>query len=90
MFVVNNRTAFEQRYGRSSEVAGAYTDSRLDNDGERLRLVDRDSETIVEVSYQPIAPWPSLGLEQALHLKDPSARIDVNDPGFVACGTSEF
>jgi hypothetical protein len=81
MFVVNNRTAFEQRYGRSSEVAGAYTASRLDNDGERLRLVDRDSETIVEVSYQPIAPWPSLGLEQALHLKDPSARIDLNDPG---------
>ncbi len=81
ILVVNDRMAFEQRYGQSSSIAGSYTDSRLDNDGERLRLVDRNFCKIVEVNYAPQAPWPLLGKsDQALSLIGPAVDMDLNDP----------
>jgi len=81
LLIVNDRTAFEKRYGQSNQIAGSYTDSRLDNDGELLRLVDRDSETMVDVTYAPEAPWPLLGSDQALYLREPVAGADLDNPG---------
>ena len=81
LWVVNDLAAFQYRYGDGWRVAGSYVDSRLDNDGERLRLADRRGGTIFEVFYRPAAPWPTLnvGQDQLLRLREPKVGDDFND-----------
>jgi len=47
-----NPTAFVERYGAGRRVAGPFT-GRLDNAGERLRLVDAANEEIEDFEYDP-------------------------------------
>ena len=48
--IVENRAAFEARYGTGRPVVGVY-DGDLDNSGERLRLEDRTGATILDFFY---------------------------------------
>ncbi len=53
MVIVANPTAFESRYGPGLPVAGAYL-GRLDNGGERIRVLDPVGEEILDFRY---ADW---------------------------------
>ena len=48
--VVRNLAAFTSRYGAGAGIAGQYTGS-LENNGERLQLVDASGEEILDFSY---------------------------------------
>ena len=50
ILVVKNINAFVARYGNSSRIAGVYTGS-LDNNGERIVLIDASGEEILDFSY---------------------------------------
>jgi hypothetical protein len=49
--VVQNRNAFEARYGTNINIAGQYS-GRLDNAGERITLEDAIGQTILDFSYK--------------------------------------
>ncbi len=49
--VVQNRDAFESRYGSAVNVAGEYT-GRLNNGGERIKLEDGNSRVILDFNFQ--------------------------------------
>jgi hypothetical protein len=49
--VVQDRNAFEARYGRNINIAGQYS-GRLDNAGERITLEDAIGRTILDFSYK--------------------------------------
>ncbi|HUV64536.1 MAG TPA: lamin tail domain-containing protein, partial [Sedimentisphaerales bacterium] len=49
--VVEDRSAFESRYGRRANIAGQYS-GRLNNAGERIRLEDAVGRTILDFSYK--------------------------------------
>jgi hypothetical protein len=59
VLVVQNRVAFEQRYGIGLPIAGEYT-GRLSNAGERVAIVDAVDNVIFEMTYLTTAPWPAL------------------------------
>ena len=50
VLIVKNPNAFASRHGNALLVAGAYTGS-LENQGEKLRLVDAANEEILEFAY---------------------------------------
>ena len=50
VLVVKNRAAFESRYGTGLPIAGEYT-GNLDNAGERIVLVGRYGEPILDFAY---------------------------------------
>lgn len=52
MVVAENAAAFTSRYGNSRRVLGNYL-GRLDNAGERVRLVDAFNEEIEDLRYEP-------------------------------------
>ena len=49
--IVQDKTAFEARYGTQINIAGQYT-GRLANGGERIRLEDAIGQTILDFSYK--------------------------------------
>ena len=49
--IVSDQAAFEQRYGASINILGAYT-GNLDNGGEQLDLVDATNSTIQKFNYR--------------------------------------
>jgi len=51
ILVVENRTAFEAKYGAGRYIAGEYSGS-LDNGGERIRLEDALGGTILDFDYK--------------------------------------
>lgn len=55
LVVVASTTAFAARYGASVPVAGQYV-GRLDNGGERLRLVDAQGEEILDFGFKDWFP----------------------------------
>jgi hypothetical protein len=55
--VVQDRNAFEDRYGSNINIAGQYS-GRLDNAGERITLVDATGRTILDFNYED--SWYSL------------------------------
>jgi hypothetical protein len=62
VLVVRSRTAFEAVYGLGKPIAGEFAnDSKLDNDGETLKLDDAGNSTIFEFHYEPAFPWPVAG-----------------------------
>ncbi len=69
--VVQDHIAFESRYGRRPNVAGQYS-GRLDNAGERIRLQDAASQTILDFSYKD--GWRSIadGKGFSLTVTDPA------------------
>ncbi|MBE7502579.1 MAG: lamin tail domain-containing protein [Verrucomicrobiales bacterium] len=59
--VVADPEAFRFRYGpeAAARVAGAFGgDTHLNNEGERLTLVDAASTVLVDLTYRTTAPWP--------------------------------
>ena len=49
--VVNDLASFQTKYGTGPSIAGEYTDSKLDNGGERIRLADATCQTILDFRY---------------------------------------
>src|SRR5437879_1298410 len=52
VLIVKNASALNARYGGSLPVAGVFT-GNLDNNGERLQLLDASNEEILDFSYDP-------------------------------------
>ncbi len=79
LLLVNNRSAFEFRYGTNLPVAGEYS-GQLDNGGESLQLVDSFGGIILEFRYDDAPPWPTQadGLGHSLEIVDPGG--DYSDP----------
>jgi hypothetical protein len=77
--IASNKQEFDNRYG--FDAFGEY-EGQLDNDGERLRIVNANGDTIVSVRYNDDPPWPwepdSLGY--SLVLTNPADNDDPNDP----------
>ena len=71
--VVQNRDAFELRYGASINVLGQFASGRLSNGGENLTLVDSQSQNILDFSYGDSDPWP-------IRADGHGATIEVIDP----------
>ncbi len=51
VLVVQDQIAFEAKYGQGLNVAGQYS-GRLDNGGERIRLLDAIGQTILDFRYE--------------------------------------
>jgi hypothetical protein len=79
LLVVNNRAAFEFRYGTGHPIAGEYS-GRLDNAGERIQILDTQDRPVLDFSYGTLAPWPISpdGTGPSLEVRDPNG--DLNDP----------
>ena len=75
--IVNNRSAFELRYGTGHNVLGEFDNTKLSNAGENLTLVDFTNNPLVDFSYNDNDPWPEAadGIGATLELIDP-----VNTP----------
>src|SRR4029453_480546 len=58
VLVVQNRAAFEYRYGVGLPIAGEYT-GRLSNAGERIAVADAADNILFEITYGTAAPWPA-------------------------------
>ena len=69
--VVQDRDAFEARYGSTINIAGQYS-GRLDNAGERITLADAIGRTILDFSYED--GWHSItdGIGFSLTIIDPT------------------
>ena len=81
--IVRDLAAFEAVYGPGHPVAGVMgEDSRLDNSGERLKLVDAEGDTIQEFAYDDAFPWPAAadGSGYSLTLIRPEERPDPGQP----------
>ncbi len=78
--IVRNQAAFELRYGRDHAILGQYS-GRLDNNGERLELVDGAGATLFAVSYNDNDPWPVVadGVGATLELGDPNTPLPLQD-----------
>lgn len=60
VLVVRDLAAFEAAHGSGHPVAGVFANtSRLNNDGETIKLEDALSGTIKEFTYNDVAPWPT-------------------------------
>lgn len=92
VILVSNFAAFSHRYGSaaSDRVAGEFANgTKLDNAGERLLLIDAAGATILDFTYDDIAPWATAadGGGTSLHWIDgPHERADswfaaAPDPG---------
>lgn len=59
VLLVQNRSAFEERYGTglAGQIAGEFT-GNLSNDGELVTLIDVNSAVIHAFTYNDQAPWP--------------------------------
>jgi hypothetical protein len=81
--VVQDREAFETRYGTALNIAGQYS-GRLNNGGERIRLEDAVGQTILDFDYKD--GWRSItdGDDFSLTVIDPAntAPYDWNEKDF--------
>ncbi len=84
VLVVQNRSAFEARYGGGLPVAGEFAaDTQLANSGERLTLLDRAGGVIVDLAFGDALPWPpeADGHGWSLTLIRPETKPDAALPG---------
>ena len=72
--IVEDATAFHQRFGDQPKVIGSWS-GRLSNDGELLRLTDPNGNLVFEFTYDDANPWPTDadGGGASLGLIDPNA-----------------
>src|SRR5213075_1441227 len=59
LLLVQNRVAFEHRYGVGLPIAGEFG-GHLSNAGETVALADGSGHVIFGVTYGTTAPWPDL------------------------------
>jgi len=84
--VVENRDAFEAKYGPDTGIAGQYS-GKLNNNGERIRLQDAIGQTILDFEYSD--NWRSItdGQGFSLTIIDP-ANPDPNSWNYGDCWRS--
>ena len=88
LVVVSNPTAFAARYGTSVPVAGQYV-GRLDNGGERLRLLDGSGEEVLDFEYRDWHPAADGG-GFAMEVVDEQATPDTwSDKAQWRAGTTQ-
>ena len=77
LLVVQNRAAFEFRYGAGLPIAGQYA-GRFSNAGERVEVVDAAGRSLIAFTYGTAAPWPGSadGGGSSLTLVDPDGDPD--------------
>ncbi|MBL9134563.1 MAG: lamin tail domain-containing protein [Verrucomicrobiales bacterium] len=75
LIVVANAVAFASRYGGDLAVAGEYV-GRLDNGGERLRLVDAANEEVLDFTYKDTWQPSTDGQGYSLVVVDEKATPD--------------
>ncbi len=80
VLVVQNRAAFEFRYGVGLPIAGEYV-GRLSNAGERIAVVDAAGNILFDLTYGTLPPWPPLadGTGSSLELRDLSGDRSAPD-----------
>jgi hypothetical protein len=73
--LVQNRDAFELRYGDGLPVAGSFDSFKLDDSGETLRLSLNDGVVLQELEYDDKGAWPAAadGDGPSLTLIDPDS-----------------
>ncbi len=80
--VVRDEQAFRTAYGNGPRIVGTFSDSALDNGGERLTLADRDGSIIQSFVYNdawyPVTDGGGVSLE--LLLPYPGTTEAWNDP----------
>ena len=77
--LVRNQAAFESRYGQDHTILGEYGadgGSKLDNNGERLKLSFGAGVAIRDLTYDLGNGWPDLGKGTSLVLLDDQALSD--------------
>ncbi len=75
LVVVGDPVAFGEAYGYTIPIAGSFSGSTLDDEGETLSLISADGQTVLAaVRYDSVAPWPSgpLGAPVSLQVVDPA------------------
>ena len=82
VLIVEDRAAFEFRYGPGLPIAGQYT-GKLKDEGEVLHLVDGLNYQVRLFTYDNNPPWPTsaAGLGSSLVLVSPNAVPDHNVSG---------
>jgi hypothetical protein len=73
ILIAGNAAALQFRYGPGLPIAGAFTGD-LDNGGELVRLAKANGTTLLQCTYDDIAPWPTSpdGEGFTLVLKNPA------------------
>ena len=59
VIIVSNQAAFLKRNGENNLIAGQYI-GKLNNSGERIRLIGKDGNPIHDFSFDKDSPWPIL------------------------------
>jgi hypothetical protein len=79
VLVVRDIAAFTAVYGSGHPIAGIFAnDTKLNNDGDKIKLEDALNGTIREFTYNDAAPWPLPADEgYSLVLKNPGV---ISDP----------
>ncbi len=77
--VARNVDAFHARYAPGIAVAGAYSD-KLDDGGERLRVIAASGAVIQDFVFDDEAPWPELADGGGATLEVVDVRGDAGDP----------
>ena len=77
LLLVENRDAFEFRYGAGRPIAGQYS-GQLKDEGETMQLVNPLEEPILHFTYDNQPPWPAraAGRGSSLVLVDPPSLPD--------------
>ncbi|MFV2069128.1 MAG: lamin tail domain-containing protein, partial [Pirellulales bacterium] len=80
MLLVNDPTAFEQRYGASDVLVVSLYDDTLSDTGERITLLDGADEVLLRFTYGSSGDWPdrTAGMGSSLDLIDLAGYY--NDP----------
>jgi hypothetical protein len=73
VLIAGNAAALQFRHGPGLPIAGTFTGD-LDNGGEQIRLAKTNGTTLLQFTYDDVAPWPSSpdGDGFALVLKNPT------------------
>ncbi|MDB4753754.1 lamin tail domain-containing protein, partial [Akkermansiaceae bacterium] len=79
--IVENRAAFEFRYGTGHPIAGQYT-GKLNNGGETVTIEDQLGNPIRTFTYDNAAPWPlgAAGNGSSMVLNSPMSAPDHTLP----------
>ena len=79
VLIAGNAAALQFRYGPGLPIAGTFTGD-LSNGGELVRLAKANGTTLVQFTYDDIAPWPTSpdGEGFALVLKNPGLNPNHN------------
>jgi hypothetical protein len=78
VLVVYQTAAFHAAYpGNPARLAGAFASGRLSNSGERIKLDDAQGNTLAEVAYGVLFPWPA-GPGSLTHLPGVTAPRDYS------------